>query len=136
MAHFQPLIRRFFWVLLFAIVGMVCLGLLILLASGNGPPALLVLLPAAIASFDAGREYKRRNGEGPRGAGAWVLTGAFFAVNFGLTLFVLAGGLWSAGMLELLNPSEIGAFALPVLIFAAVWFATIRIMIWIGGSMA
>ena len=134
MEHFQPLVRRFFWVLLFSIVGITALGLGIMLVANRPPPALVALLPVVIASFDAGREFRRRTGEGPRGSAAWVLSVTFFAVNLGLSLFVLVGGLWSAGMLDMLKPSEIGILALPITIFAVVWFATIRVMLWISGS--
>ena len=135
MEHYQPLVRRFFWVLLGAIVLVVGVGLMVLMAIGRPPPALLVFVPVIIASLDAGREYARRTDASARGKAAWALTASFFLINAALSGFILLGGLWSAGSLDLLAPSELWRFAAPMMIFLALYVATIRMALWVGGSL-
>ena len=133
MAHIRPLTIRFFWVMLWSVVGVVGFSLLWLAVTGRAPPAVLSILPAAIAGFDAGRGLKRRTGAMAGSRQGLALT-LVFSVVFLVTMSVVAlGAALSSGGLGGFQPGDLGRFAGPILLFFAMSFVMIRVMLWFGG---
>ncbi|MEO0484900.1 MAG: ABZJ_00895 family protein [Pseudomonadota bacterium] len=125
-------IRRYFWVLVAALVVVVALALLVLALTGLLPPATVSFVPIALAAFDAGRE-RQRIAEAPLSFGDWMrLTAALTLITLALYAFILAGAALSQGASLVGMVSLVGRLAGPVAIFLALAFATIRLMLWLG----
>ncbi|MEM1234914.1 MAG: hypothetical protein AAGH70_12385 [Pseudomonadota bacterium] len=134
MAHLRPFISRFFRVMLAALVATAALGLVFLGLTGRPPHAVLLALPMAVPSVDAGRRYVLHMEKSPGLADGLRLTLAFFAVNVSVMAILLIGGALSAGELPWVL-GLIATLAGPLALFAVIWLVTIRAMIWFGSRM-
>ncbi|MEL6915995.1 MAG: hypothetical protein AAFP13_15985 [Pseudomonadota bacterium] len=135
MAHLGPLTKRYFWVLLAAMVGASLIGVLVLALAGRPPPWPVFALPLVLAGLDAGRELERRAGPVGAGEGARI-AGVFVAVTVGVYLFVALGALAGQGMLGLLAGGTLGRLAGPFALLVAVSFVLLRAMMWVGARTA
>ncbi|MEM6276272.1 MAG: hypothetical protein AAF714_04930 [Pseudomonadota bacterium] len=134
MAHLRPIITRFFRVMLATMVVRAALGLVFLGLTGAPPPPVLLALPMAVPSIDAGRRYVLHMEKSPGMADGLRLTLAFFAANVGVMAILLFGGALSAGELPWVL-GLIATLARPLAVFAVIWLVTIRAMIWFGSRM-
>ncbi|MEM9438337.1 MAG: ABZJ_00895 family protein [Pseudomonadota bacterium] len=132
MAHLGPLTARFFWVMLAGIVGVAALGLLLLGLMGLTPPAVLSVVPVMVAGFDAGRQFKRREGRQPSQGEGLKFALSFFAVNLVTSFVVLAGAFGTQGRLGVFL-SALPDLAGPVAVFSLLFLVMIRVMMWFGG---